>query len=381
MCCRGGYASSASATRICSTSSGAKPARERGFRTPTDRRIDTNLGLIRHAPNFLTLRWKLFARHLAASTKPILIGPWRSEVGFEVLYWIPFLNAFRKRYGIAEDRLITIGRGGSAHWYRTAGRGDLYEHVPVEMMRTIAAQEAQKTGSIKQHGEEAWERHVCGLAAQSIGIKHFHVLSPWWLYHLLAPYWEGTQPLRWLDGQLLHEQRIQAPALSQELAAQLPEKYVAMRWYVRPTWPLREDLALWTRKLIEATASRIPVVLIHSGLHVDDHADVSFGPMANVIDLKQVAPQTPLNTLAIQSAVIQKAQGYVGTYGGMSQLAMRLGIPTVALYYEFGQTSPHHLYLTQALSLRTGVPFVATYPKTLEALLPMVVAPRKDAQQ
>ena len=24
-------------------------------------------------------------------TRPILLGPWRSELGFEVLYWIPFL--------------------------------------------------------------------------------------------------------------------------------------------------------------------------------------------------------------------------------------------------------------------------------------------------
>lgn len=332
--------------------------------------------MIRHAPRFLSARWALYARHLAASTKPILVGPWRSEVGFECLYWIPFLNAFRKRYRIDPQRIIVLGRGGSAAWYRAAGTGDIYEHVPVEMMRTLATQQAQATGSIKHHGDEGWESHVCALAAQSIGIQHYHRLSPWWMYHLLAPYWEGQRPLGWLDRWLLHEQPMKAPAV----ALSLPDRYITMRWYARATWPLREDLLLWTRRLVEAVASRIPVVLIDSGLHTDDHADIALGDIPNTIRLSSVAPQTPLNNLAIQSAVISKAQGYVGTYGGMSQLAMRLGVPTLALYHEFGQTSPHHLYLTQALSLRTGIPFVATYPGAVDALVPLIVQPKPQVQ-
>lgn len=332
--------------------------------------------MVRREPKFLSLRWRLFAERLARSKSAIICGPWRSEVGFEVLYWIPFLNAFRKHYQIDDNRLISIGRGGSASWYRTAGQGDLYEHAPLEMMRTIATEQALKTGSIKQHGHEGWESHVCGLAARSIGLTHYHVLSPWWMYQLIAPYWEGQQTLHWLDHWLMHEQQMSAPAMSAAMRKQLPEHYVAMRWYIRPTWPLKEDLVLWTRKLVEATAQHVPVVLIGSGIHADDHADVNLGPMRNVLELKDIVPQKDTDNLAIQSSVIAHAQGYVGTYGGMSQLAMRLGVPTIALYNEFGQTSPQHLYLTQALSLRTGVPFIATYPKAVESLLPLVL--RKD---
>lgn len=335
-------------------------------------RRHARVDVIRHAPKFLAQRWALYARHLAASKKPILVGPWRSEVGFEVLYWIPFLNAFRKRYQIDPQRIIVLGRGGSAAWYRAAGSGDIFEHLPVDMLRTIANHEARSTGSIKHHRDEGWESHVCALAAQSIGVEHYHQLSPRWMYHLLAPYWEGRQPLGWLDQWLVHEHPMKVPAVT----VGLPEKYIAMRWYARATWPLREDLLLWTRRLVEAVASRIPVVLIDSGIHTDDHADISLGDIPNVIQLSSATEQTPLNNLAIQSAVISKAQGYVGTYGGMSQLAMRFGVPTVALYHEFGQTSPHHLYLTQALSLRTGIPFIATYPGAVDALVPLIVKPK-----
>ena len=145
-----------------------------------------------------------------------------------------------------------------------------------------------------------------------------------------------------------------------------------MRWYVRPTWPYRDDLTLWTRKFVEKTAQKMPVVLI-DGFHADDHADVNFGDVPNVQRLSQLTEMTPLNNLAVQSAVIAKAKAYVGTDGGMSQAAMRWGVPTLALYHEFGQTALEHLSLTQHLSLRTGVPFIACTPKQVDEVLPQLL--------
>ena len=55
---------------------------------------------------------------------PIVAGPWLGEVGFELLYWIPFLRWFVERFGVSRDRLIAVSRGGSAAaWYGSfAGR-------------------------------------------------------------------------------------------------------------------------------------------------------------------------------------------------------------------------------------------------------------------
>lgn len=329
---------------------------------------------MRVLPNTLPLQWRLFARHLAASQRPILLGPWRSEVGFELLYWIPFICALRERYGISRDRLIAIGRGGSAAWYDAAGTADLYERMPVDEARTISVQASQQTGSMKQIGSADWERHVCALTAHGLGLKKYHVFSPSWMYQLVAPFWEGQQPIGWLDQHLLQAVKMPAPPLAPELASQLPAKYVAMRWYARPTWPLREDLVLWTRKAVAAVAERTPVILMDSGIHADDHADIALGNIPNVLKLSDFTEQTPLNNLAIQSSVIARASAYVGTYGGMAQGAMRWGVPTVALYDQFGQTSPAHLHLSQSLSLKTGVPFLVGRPKDLDQLLQFVSA-------
>jgi hypothetical protein len=313
----------------------------------------------------------LTMRHLAASTHPILVGPWRSEVGFEVLYWIPYLTALRKRYGISRDRIIALGRGGSAAWYDAAGTADLYEHLPVGVVRTLSLQSAQQTGSIKQNTAQDWECHVCALTATSLGIAKYHTLSPSLMYRQLAPFWEGRQPLSWLDGKLLQPLKMAAPPLPAGVV--LPKRFIAMRWYARPTWPLHEALTLWTRTFVEAVASKIPVVMIESGYQADDHADIHLGPIPNVTRLSDLAPMmTPLNNLAIQSSVIAKASAYVGTYGGMAQGAMRWGVPTVALYRTFEQTAPAHLLLTQSISLQSGVPFVVGTPDHLDRLLPLI---------
>lgn len=322
--------------------------------------------------SLLETEWAIYARYLARSRKPILCGPWRSEVGFEVLYWIPFLTSFREQFQIPTERLIYLGRGGSAGWFDSAGKADLFEFMPIEAVRQLTIQASQQTGSMKQHTSPAWERRVCENAATAMGIASCHQLSPSWMYRLCAPFWRGDQPVKWLDRKVLHPRRLQAAPLSPSLARALPETYIAMRWYARPTWPLREDLVLWTRKFVEAVASRIPVVLITNGFQVDDHADINLGEIGNVYKLHELQPMTPLDNLAVQSAVIQNAQGYIGTYGGMAQGAMRWGVPTLAFYRDFGQTSPAHLHLTQALSLKSGVPFIACEPQQIETLLPLI---------
>jgi DNA-binding phage protein len=315
-------------------------------------------------------QWIAHATKLKLRKTPILCGPWRSEVGYEILYWLPFLHCFLKTYGIDPARMIAIGRGGSAAWYQFPGSADLYEFLPVETVRQFSLQSRQKTGSINQHTEEDWERQVTRLAARSLGLEKYSVLSPSWMYRLLAPYWEGKRPIKWLDKYLLQPVRLTAPPLPDDLL--LPETFIAMRWYARATWPHREDLVLWSRRLVEKVSAHVPVVLIDAP-HMDDHGDINLGDIPNTTRLSQIANTTALNNLAVQTAVIAKAKGYIGTYGGMSQAALRFGVPTIALYDSFEQTSPAHLQLTHDLSLKTNIPFISCQYKQLYQVLPVLV--------
>src|SRR4029434_3105503 len=47
----------------------------------------------------------------------VLVGPWTGEVGFELLYWIPFLGWCAPQ-GPGGRRMVVVSRGGTASWYR-----------------------------------------------------------------------------------------------------------------------------------------------------------------------------------------------------------------------------------------------------------------------
>src|SRR5437762_11102878 len=49
-------------------------------------------------------------RAAAAGSGPILVGPWLSEVGYEALYWVPFVRWFTRHYDVDPARVIAVSR-------------------------------------------------------------------------------------------------------------------------------------------------------------------------------------------------------------------------------------------------------------------------------
>src|SRR5207248_7465274 len=54
---------------------------------------------------------------VVSGSDPIVVGPWLSEVGYEVLYWIPFVRWVQSQFHIPPERLVVVTRGGAASWY------------------------------------------------------------------------------------------------------------------------------------------------------------------------------------------------------------------------------------------------------------------------
>ena len=282
-------------------------------------------------------------------TRPILVGPWRSEVGFESLYWLPWLAAWRERYQIPKARLIAISRGGAGAWYDMAKSVDLFDYVAPEKVRQAMLRDAQQHGSVKQQRMTDWEAKLLPLMAEDLGLRRYHVLHPSAMYQGLTPWWEGhlgltdlLRTLRFTD--------LPVPAVPLSLA--LPDKFVAVRFYARHTWPMSDDIRTWVSDLVDGMAKHLPVVLLESGLHADDHVDFPIsGP-----NITSLAPHVTLNNnLALQSAVLAKAQAFVGTYGGTMQLAARLRKPSVGFFSKFEGTAYAHKHLTEYLGVQQQV--------------------------
>ena len=78
---------------------------------------------------------------LGKSDRPIVVGPWCGEVGFELLYWIPFVQWLVERARIDGQRLVVVTRGGASVWYRglTSRSVEIFDLITADAVRDHAA--------------------------------------------------------------------------------------------------------------------------------------------------------------------------------------------------------------------------------------------------
>jgi hypothetical protein len=118
---------------------------------------------------------------LARGSAPIIVGPWLSEVGYEVLYWVPFVRWVQKRYDVAPSRLIVVTRGGAAAWYADISSNaveifDLME--PAAFTARNAQRAAAGTGTLKQFAIAAMDQEIVDQVRRRLGAPEARLLHP-----------------------------------------------------------------------------------------------------------------------------------------------------------------------------------------------------------
>lgn len=300
--------------------------------------------------------WRAYVELLKRTDWPILCGPWRGEVGFEVLYWIPFVKQLQKE-GIAPERIIPIGRGGSAGWYGFPQGFELYGMRTPQQVRLENRLHWMKTGFLKQHRVSAFDAAVAKDAAETMRLKHYHVVHPIWMYHVLAPYWTAWRGSEWL-APLVNMDGL--GALQVPDGVTLPDPYVCVRFYARETFPYHDKTArAFVTATLQTLLEQTNVVLLDSDTFIDDHLNLPIQIQSpRLFRLSQLCPDLTIETnLAVQSAVLSRGYGFVGTYGGFAQMALRIGKPSMSFYTDWQGTSYIHKHLSDLVSLRSGVPF------------------------
>ena len=281
-------------------------------------------------------------RHAVQRPGPIVAGPWTGEVGFELLYWAPFVRWATKRFGIDPDRLTVLSRGGTASWYGIEGAHyrDVLELCAPDEFRQRTLKER------KQRALRLFDRQLLRRARSGTGDRAA-VLHPAMMYALYAPFWSGRSPARWVQ-QFAAFARVQPPVI-QDL--QLPREYVAVRFYFSKCFPETPGNQALVSGLVEGLARETDVVLLGSGVSLDEHRDLTIGRSGRVHTVEDLL--RPETNLAVQTAVIAGAQAFIGTYGGFSYLAPLCGVNTVALYSRRNYYA-HHLDFAQQLFTAVG---------------------------
>ena len=280
------------------------------------------------------------------SRLPIVVGPWTGEVGFELLYWIPFLQWVRETFPIDPSRMIVISRGGVRAWYgHVAGEyEDIFSSETPEAFR--AATEQRK----KQQRIREFDRRIVKRVMRARGIRQAHLLHPMLMYSLFNAFWRYAVTVKRLE-EFARFRRLVPAADALAGKTELPERYVAARFYFSECFPDTPENRAFAVHVVEGLAARGDVVLLNSDLVLDDHRDCSFTRAGRVHVLSP--HMRPEDNLALQTAAIGRASAFVGTYGGYSYLAPLHGVSSVA-FYSRQSFKQHHLELAHRAFAHLG---------------------------
>jgi hypothetical protein len=265
----------------------------------------------------------------------LLLGPFVGEIGYELEYWIPFLRRELRRHGIERDQATVLTRGGAALWYRdfAARAVDALELLPPEEYLARLEDRRAAARDLKQLRWERFDRELVELARERTGAVT--VVHPGYMFTRLRGLWFKDEPIGTLWPQVEYS-RLEVPP---EPVAGLPDEYVAVKAYFNEVLPGSEQNRAFFRSVVERLAERVDVVLLSTGLLVDDHEE--WGHVhERVHPIEHLL--RPQDNLAVQTRIIAASQGLVATYGGFSYLGPFLGVPALT-FYEVEQTVPVHL--------------------------------------
>ena len=311
-------------------------------------RLARRAGRLREQADAFQAEWRI-ERDIAAVARgrqPIIAGPWLSEVGFEVLYWIPFLRWFEDRYRVDRERVIAVSRGGVAEWYRdvAAGYVEIFDHVDPDTFsrRNAERREDNESGGQKQTVPGALDNDLIAMARSATGSEDATVCHPSLMYRLFNQFWFGN---RALDLVVSHTRYVPL-TVKAPVDLGLPERYIAAKFYTGAALPGTSESRGALRELVGMAAMRMPVVLLDTGMTTDEHEEYLFRDMPNVVSLRERL--VPSTNLGVQTTVIAGAEGFIGTCGGLAWLAPLLGVDTLAVYSEERFLVSHIFFAGQA---------------------------------
>jgi hypothetical protein len=292
---------------------------------------------------------------LGRSGRPIILGPWLSETGFELLYWLPFL-AWAKAYGNFDpDRLIAVSRGGAAQWYGqiTPHYEELFSFMTPEEFRLSNERRIQEQQGRQKHIEVSnFDREILARVTAKRGLKDAELLHPSHMYGLFDNFWLQRAPVTLIEAFTVFSTLPEGRPTG--IRAHLPDSYVAAKFYGNVALPPTPENRAFVTEYLADLARQTDVVLLNTGQQFDDHADFPPGLKRQIHTIDHL--MTPENNLAVQTEVIRHARGFVGTYGGFSYLAPLCGTNTLAFYSHASGFRVDHLEVAKRVfaALRCG---------------------------
>jgi hypothetical protein len=298
---------------------------------------------------------------LASSGRTIVAGPWLGEVGFEILYWAPFVRWFASSFNVTPERLIVLSRGGTRSWYgQVTGRYcDVFDYVSADAYKDWQTERVGELGEQKQTRITTRERELLDRVRETIPGES-DILHPSLMYELMRPYWFSHLDERWIHRHTVYR-RLERPA--RVAALKLPDRYVAAKFYFNDCFPATDENRAFVHRVFARLAGEGPVVSLSTGVTLDDHGAFT-DPASGVVDIAGSVP--PSRNLDVQSAIVANASAFVGTYGGFAYLAPFYGVPSTSYYDDPSGFAQSHLHMARSAFASIGMPDLLQVRSTTE---------------
>jgi hypothetical protein len=281
-----------------------------------------------------------------ADADAIIAGPWCSEVGYEVLYWIPFLRWVMEAYRIPRERIIAVSRGGTSSWYE--GIASRYVEIfnLVEPARLSARAAA---GVLKQREMSDLDSEIARRAVERLALPaSTRLLHPSFMFRWFTPFWSGHETLGFVERHTRFA-RMTAPHVEPPLP--LPDSYAAVKFYSARSLPDSPAVRTQLHALLGGLSERMSLVHLDTGLEIDDHADYTLAGRERGISLRGRFDAS--TNLAVQTRIVAGARLYVGTCGSLAWLAPLLGVPTLPVFTDASFLHAH-LHVARRVYGRVG---------------------------
>lgn len=291
---------------------------------------------------------------LAAGRDPIVAGPWLTEVGYEVLYWIPFLRWFQDAFGITRDRLVVVSRGGMEAAYReiAASYVDIFDVMtPAQLAaRNAERRSSGESGGQKQSSASSLDDELLAAARSRLGLSTAAVCHPSLMFRLFRNVWHGNLPfdLLWRRTRYVAGGRA---SMTAAMPAGIPHEFIAAKMYTGPALSSSDATRAAVRALVTQAASMAPVILLDADVGIDEHRDFDLRGIPGVMSASNL--MTARTNLDVQLALIARSRFFLSACGGLAWQAPFLGVPTVALYDSDHLLAPH-LFVARQAGARSG---------------------------
>ena len=289
--------------------------------------------------------------------KRVILGPWLSEVGYEILYWMPFVRWMVEVSIFDPQQAVLVTRGGAEVWYPGLYRDaiDIFSLYSPQEFRRRNDERILKIGTQKHISQEEFDRDIIRLVQERVG-EQCEVIHPEEMYRFLQPLLSaggGRAPME-VGRRVLNYRGLPAPNMS-ELKARLPRKYVAVKFYFRSSFADTSINRAYVGQLLSQIASLHEIVLLNTRLEFDDHTECDAAASARIHRIDDLL--TPANNLAVQSAVIAGAQAFFGTYGGLSYVPLCYEVPSFAFKSSNEGLNWIHLHFANEFAVEQNTPF------------------------